>query len=80
MAKKSNRKYMPKPAFAGKLKNMKNIKPMGSLLGHQVEGHRDVFFLTNALEDVLVEAPLSRGAHHKIKPTAVLEYKYGVGR
>jgi len=44
---------------------------------------RDVFFLTTAQEDVLVEAPLSRGAHHKIKPAAVLaynKYKTGVDR
>jgi hypothetical protein len=42
-----------------------------------------VFFLTTAHEDVLVEAPLSRGAHRKIKPAAVLahnKYKTGVGR
>jgi hypothetical protein len=40
----------------------------------------DVFFLTTAHEDVLVQAPLSRGAHHKIKPTEVLDYKYSVER
>ena len=41
---------------------------------------RDVFFLTTAHEDVLVEAPLSRGAHGKIKPAAVLAYnKYKTG-
>ena len=34
-----------------------------------------MFFLTTAHEDVLVEAPLSRGAHRKIKPAAVLAYK-----
>jgi hypothetical protein len=42
-----------------------------------------VFFLTTAHEDVLVEAPLSRGAHRKIKPAAVLaynKYKTGVDR
>ena len=40
----------------------------------------DVFFLTTAHEEVLVEAPLSRGAHHKIKPAAVLDYnKYKTG-
>jgi hypothetical protein len=54
--------------------------PMGSPLGHQVEGHRDVFFLTTAQEDVLVEAPSSRGAHHTIKPAAVSDYKFGVER
>jgi hypothetical protein len=40
----------------------------------------DVFFLTTALEDVLVQEPSSRGAHHKIKPAAVLDYKYSVER
>ena len=30
-------------------------------------------------EDVLVEAPSSRGAHHKIKPAAVLDYMYKTG-
>jgi hypothetical protein len=41
---------------------------------------RDVFFLTNAHEDVVFEAPSSRGAHHKIKPAAVLDYNYSVER
>jgi hypothetical protein len=44
---------------------------------------RDVFFLITAHEDVLVEAPSSRGAHHKMKPSAVLDYnkhKTGVDR
>ena len=40
---------------------------------------RDVFFLTTAHEDVLVEAPSSRAAHRKIKPAAVLDYKYKTG-
>jgi hypothetical protein len=40
----------------------------------------DVFFLIAAHEDVLVQAPLSREAHHTIKPAAVLDYKYSVER
>jgi hypothetical protein len=40
----------------------------------------DVFFLTTAHEDVIAEAPPSRGAHHKIKPAAVLDYNYSVER
>jgi hypothetical protein len=40
----------------------------------------DVSFLTTAHEDVLVQAPSLRGAHHKIKPAAVLDYKYSVER
>jgi len=31
----------------------------------------DVYFLTTAHENVLVDAPMSGGAHHKIKPAAV---------
>ena len=44
---------------------------------------RDVFFLTTAHDDVLVESPLSSGAYCKIKPAAVLaynKYKTGVDR
>ena len=49
--------------------------PTGSPLGHQLERHLWCLFLTAALEDVLVEAPLSRGAHHEIKvPAALLGY------
>jgi hypothetical protein len=40
----------------------------------------NVFFLTTAHEDVLIQTPLSRGAHHEIKPAAVLDYKYSVER
>jgi hypothetical protein len=40
---------------------------------------RDVLFLTTAHEDMLVEAPSSRGTHCKIKPAAVLVYKYKSG-
>jgi hypothetical protein len=55
-----NKKDMPKIAFAGKLKKkVKNITPAGLPLGHELEGHRDVFFLTTAHEDVIVEVPLS---------------------
>jgi hypothetical protein len=39
----------------------------------------DVFFLTTAHEDVLVEEPSSRGAHHNTKPAALLDYKYKIG-
>jgi predicted RNA-binding protein with PIN domain len=39
----------------------------------------DVFFLATAREDVLVEAPTSKGEHHKIKLAAVLDYKYKNG-
>ena len=39
----------------------------------------DVFFLITAHEDVLVTAPSSRGAPQKMKPSAVLDYKYKKG-
>jgi hypothetical protein len=37
-------------------------------------------FPNHCPEDVLVQAPSSRGAHHKIKLAAVLDYKYSVER
>ena len=57
-----------------KKRRQKNITPTGSPLGHQVEGHPQCLFPSHADEDVLVEALSSRGAHHKIKPAAVLDY------
>jgi hypothetical protein len=39
MVKMTNREGMPKQAFSGKLKKAKYITPMGSPLGHQMEGH-----------------------------------------
>jgi len=43
-------------------------------------GIHDAFFLASAHEDVLVEAPSSRRAHHKIKPAPMLDYnKYKTG-
>jgi hypothetical protein len=76
----SNRKGMPKQAFSGELKKGEKWKPKGSPVGHPVEGHTLYLFPNHCHEDVLVEAPSSRGAHHKIKPAAVLDYKYSVGR
>ena len=44
------------------------------------EDIHDFFFLTTAHEAALVETLSSRGAHHKIKPAAVLDYsKYKTG-
>ena len=80
----SNRKEMPKQAFSTKLKKGEKIsRQRNHLLAVKWKDIRDVFFLTTAHEDVLVEAPLSRGAHRKIKPAAVLaynKYKTGVDR
>ena len=53
---------------------------MGSLLAIKRKDIRDVFFLTTAYEVVLVDTPLSRGAHHTTKPAALLDYnKYKTG-
>jgi hypothetical protein len=53
------------------MKEAKNRTPAGSPLGNLVEGHRDIFSFSTTHEDVLVEAPPSRAAYHKIKPAAV---------
>jgi hypothetical protein len=70
----SNRTGVPKQAFSGELKKKKrNIScQRDHLLVIQWKDIRDVFFLTTVHEDVLIEAPLLRGPHHKIKPDAVL--------
>jgi len=58
----SNRKEMPKQAFSGKLKKGEKIsRQRDRLLAIKWKDIRDVFFLTTAHEDVLVEAPSSRG-------------------
>ena len=79
-----NRKEMPKQAFSGKLKKgIKISRQHDHLLAIKWKDVRDVLFLTTPHEDILVEAPLSSGAHHKIKPAAVLDcnkYKTGVDR
>jgi hypothetical protein len=67
-----NRKEIPKQAFSVKLKKGEKIsRQRGHLLAIKWKDVRDVLFLTTANEDVLVEAPSSRGAHCKIKPAAV---------
>jgi hypothetical protein len=77
----SNRKEMHKKAFSVKLKKGEKIsRQRDHLLAIKWKDVRDVHFLTTAHEDVLVEAPSSRGAHCKIKPAAVLDYnKYKIG-
>ena len=53
---------------------------MDHLLAIKWKDIHDVFFLTTAHEAALVAAPSSRGAHHKMKPSAVLDYnKYKTG-
>jgi hypothetical protein len=76
----SNRKEMHKKAFSGKLKKGEKISCQHDhLLTVKWKDVRDVFYLMTAHEDLLVEAPSSRGAHCKIKPAAVLDYKYKTG-
>ena len=75
-----NRKEMPKQAFSGKMKKGEKIsRQRDHLLAIKWKDVRDVLLLTTAHEDVFVEAPLSRGAHSKIKPAVVLDYKYKTG-
>jgi hypothetical protein len=70
---------MPKQAFSGKLKKKSKKKKISrqwdNLLAIKWKDICDVFFLTTAHEDV----PSSRRDHHKIKPAAVLDYKYKTG-
>jgi len=77
----SNRKEMPKQAFSGKLKKGEKIsRQQDHILAIKWKDICDVFFLTTDHEDVLVDAPSSRGAHHKIKLATVLDYnKYKTG-
>ena len=58
----SNRKEMPKQAFSLKLKKGKKIsQQQDHLLAIKWKDIRDIFFLTTAHEDVLVDAPSSIG-------------------
>ena len=73
----SNRKEKPKQAFIGKLKEGEKIScKKDHLLTIKWKYIHDVFFLTTANEDVLVEAP----RQEKHIPAAVLDYsKYKTG-
>ena len=58
----SNRKEMPKQAFSGKLKKGEKIScQRDHLLAIKWKDICDIFFLTTANEDMLVEAPSSKG-------------------
>jgi hypothetical protein len=62
----SNRKEMPKQTFSVKLKKGEKIScQRDHLLAIKWKDTCDVFFLTGVHEDEVVEAPSSRGAHHK---------------
>jgi len=62
----SNRKEMPKQAFSGKLKKGQKISHQRDhLLAIKWKDICDVFFLTTAHDDVLVEAPSSSGVGHE---------------
>ena len=68
----ANRKQRSKQAFSEKLKKGETISHQWKhLLAIKWKDIHDVFFLTIAHEDVLVEAPSSRVANRKIKPGAV---------
>jgi hypothetical protein len=75
-----NRKEMPKQAFSAKLEKGEKISCQRDHLLAIKWDTCHVLFVTNVHEDEFVEAPLSRGAHNKIKPTTVLDYsKYKAG-
>jgi hypothetical protein len=75
------KKEVPKQTFFWRTEKRQKISHQWNhLLAIQWKGIPDVFFLNTAHEDVLVQAPSSRVAHHKIKPAAVLDYKYSVER
>jgi len=58
----SNRKELPKQALSGKLKKGEKVSHQKDhLLAIKWKDIHDVFFLTTAHEDVLVEAQPSRG-------------------
>jgi hypothetical protein len=67
----ANTEDIPKQTFAGKMKIVNNITLAVSPLAHQAEGYSDILFLSPAHEYVIVDAPSSRAALHKIKPAAV---------
>jgi hypothetical protein len=71
----ANRKQMPKQAFSEKLKKGETISHQWEhLLAINWKDTHDIFFLTSAHADKVVQAPLSSGAHHKIQQTTVLNY------
>jgi len=72
-AQKCSNSYRRKH-FLENRKKKKISSQWDHLLAIKWKNIRDVFILTTAHEDVLVEAPSSRGAHRKIKPAAVLDY------
>ena len=56
-----NRKEMPKQAFSEKLKKGEQIRQRDHILAITWKNIHDVFFLTTAHKDVLVEAPRQGG-------------------
>jgi hypothetical protein len=66
---------MPKHAFSAKSKIGEKISCQQEyLLAFKWKDTRDIFFLTSAHEDEVVEAPMTRTAHNKIKPMTVFNY------
>jgi hypothetical protein len=77
----SNRNEGPKQAFSGELKKGKKIScQRDHLLVIQWKDIHDLFFLTTAHDIYLLRHHCQGGENHKIKPAAVLDYKYSVER
>jgi hypothetical protein len=64
----ANRKQMPKQAFSEKFKNGEKISHQWEhLLAIKWKDTHDIFFLTSAHADKVLQAPLSSRAHHTIQ-------------
>jgi hypothetical protein len=71
---------MPKELLTEKQKKgQKQTTQRDHLLAIKWCDVRDVYLLSTAHDDQMVETPASRGAHQKTKPSAVLDYnKYKI--
>jgi hypothetical protein len=71
----SNQKEMPKQTYAKPKKLCRD-----RLLAIKWRDVRDVYILSTAHDDSMVDAPASRRAHKKTKPRSVMSYnKYKIG-
>lgn len=79
-----NRKEMPKVHFSQKIKKgEKLVAKRQHMMAIKWRDVRDVYILSSAHDDTMEETPAARGAHQKIKPTAVTAYnkkKIGVDK
>lgn len=76
-----NRKGMPKSEFAKKLKKGEKLSLQREhLLAIKWRDVRDVYMLSTAHDDDMIEVPAARGSHEKFKPSAVVDYnKFKIG-